>query len=54
MYPGKCQAVSFFIIGGGIVWISLWIETRVGPEIPVIDRELRLGPESAVKQCQNR
>jgi len=33
MFPGKLRPLSFFTIGKGIVWISMWIETRGRPEI---------------------
>jgi hypothetical protein len=54
MFPSKCQPLSFFITGRGIVRTSMWIENRGRPENTSHHSQSQIGPESAVKQHQNR
>jgi hypothetical protein len=41
-FPGKCQSLSFFMIRRGIVWTSMWIESRGRAKMPLITCEFGL------------
>jgi hypothetical protein len=48
MFPGKCQGVSFFVIGNGMVWIFLSIEHEdQRKEILMVSR-IQIGHISAI------
>jgi hypothetical protein len=49
-FPGKCQPLGSFMVGRGLVWISLWIENLGRPENAAHHALIRIGPESALSK----